>query len=155
STVETVKRRISPLFFRITKSQLNLPRPLFRTVKCPMSPLQGRIYRGVAARFLSHAKEHQGEREALREWRRARAVRLLQIASNPTLLRRSCDEFQLPPMDIKGLALREGIDHYSRYEVPNKVMAACKIVREICRGKEKAIIWSTFVHNLEMLATHL
>jgi SNF2 family DNA or RNA helicase len=35
------------------------------------------------------------------------------------------------------------------------VIAACKLVREICRDGEKAIIWSTFVHNLEMLAIHL
>lgn len=155
AAIDAVKRRISPLFFRITKSQLDLPRPLFRTIKCEMSALQKRIYRGVAARFLSQTTEPPHEREALREWRRARAVRLLQIASNPTLLRRTCDEFQLPPMDMRGLPLREAIEHYARYEVPNKVIAACKLTREICRGNEKAIVWSTFVHNLEMIATHL
>ena len=55
-------------------------------------------------------------------------------------------------MDMKGVLLRDAIDNYSQYEVPNKIVAACKLVREICDGGQKAIIWSTFVHNLEMLA---
>lgn len=155
SSIEAIKRRISPLFFRTTKSQLDLPRPVFQTIKCEMSALQDRIYRGVAARFLAQTRDFLGDREVLRELRRAKVIRLLQIASNPTLLRRKCDEFQLPPMDMRGLPLREAIDHYAWYEVPNKVIAACKLVREICSGGEKAIVWSTFVHNLEMLATHL
>jgi len=148
----TVRSKISPLFFRITKSQLKLPRPSFRIMKCEMSPLQGRIYRGIAARFLAQSKESPTGREALREWRRARAVRLLQVASNPTLLRKRCDEFQLPPMDIRNLELREAIDHYAQYETPNKINVACKLVRAICGRGDKAIIWSTFIHNLEMLA---
>lgn len=155
NVLNAVRHRISPLFFRITKSQLDLPRPSFRTIKCEMSALQARLYRGVAARFLSQTSESPVDREALRVWRRARAVRLLQIASNPTLLRKRCDEFQLPPMDVRGLGLREAIDHYARYETPNKVTAVCKLVTEICRAGEKAIIWSTFVHNLQMLATRL
>ena len=55
STKEIIKRKISPLFFRITKSQLNLPRPRFRTIKCEMSPLQhefiGELPRGSSPNF--------------------------------------------------------------------------------------------------------
>lgn len=150
-----VRRKVSPLFFRITKSQLDLPRPSFKTVKCQMSPLQARIYRGLAARFLAHINESPADRESLRNWRMARAIRLLQVASNPTLLCQRSDEFQLPSMDIRDLALREAIEHYSQYEKPSKVIAVGKLVREICVSEEKIIIWSTFVHNLEMLANEV
>lgn len=150
-TIARVTRRILPLFFRITKRQLGLPRQIFRILKCELSPLQARIYRGVAARFLVQSGEAPRERDALREWRRSRAVRLLQIAVNPTLLRTKCDSFQLPPMDMKGLPLGIGIDHYAEHELPNKIALACSLAKKIIAEGNKVIIWSTFVHNLRML----
>lgn len=149
------RRTLTPLFFRITKRELALPRPTFNITKCRMSPLQARIYRGVAARFLIQTNEAPQDRETLREWRRARAVRLLQIASNPSLLLSTCDEFQLPPLDLKGVSLRDAIEHYSQYELPSKIKHTCSIVREICEKGQKVIVWSTFVHNLKMIAKQL
>lgn len=155
STITKVRKRISPLFFRITKSQLQLPRPNFKTIKYVMSPLQKRIYLGIATRFLRQITEAPQDREALRDWRRARAIRLLQIAVNPTLLRRKCDEFRLPPLDLKGVDLQEAIEHYAKYEMPNKFTIACGLVRDLCDSGNKVLVWSTFVHNLFMLAEQL
>lgn len=151
-TIASITRKIYPLFFRITKSQLGLPRQVFRILKCELSPLQARIYRGVATRFLLKSSEAPRDRDALREWRRARAVRLLQIAVNPSLLRSKCDAFQLPPMDMKDVPLGIGIDHYAEYELPNKIALTCNLAKKIIAEGNKVIIWSTFVHNLRMLA---
>lgn len=150
-----VAKRISPLYFRTTKKDLGLPGQEFILKECEFSPLQRRIYTGVTKRFLSQIDEAPHDRAALREWRRARAVRLLQIASNPALLRAQCDEFKLPPLDAKGLPLSEAIEYYGRYEIPQKVNLACEIVREKVANGSKVIIWSTFVHNLSMLARML
>jgi SNF2 family DNA or RNA helicase len=150
--LEHVRRRVSPLFFRITKRQLGLPRPTFRIIKSDLSPLQARIYKGVAARFLSQIGEAPRDRDALREWRRARAIRLLQIAVNPSLLRRRCDAFQLPPMDLQDLPLSAGIDHYAKYELPNKIALACSLAKKLSEDGNKVIIWSMFVNNLLMVA---
>jgi SNF2 family DNA or RNA helicase len=150
-----VRHVINPLFFRVTKHQLALPRPVFHIHKCEMSSLQTRIYRGVATRFLLQANEAPRDREALREWRRARVIRLLQIASNPALLRSSCDEFQLPPLNLEGIPLRDAIEHYASYELPFKIEHTCEIVKSICRQGLKVIVWSTFVHNLIMMAKQL
>jgi SNF2 family DNA or RNA helicase len=155
SLFSSVKNRISPLFFRITKSQLGLPKPNFKIIKCKFSPLQLRIYRGVAARFLSKLKELPQDRDALREWRRARAIRLLQIAVNPALLRKKCDEFLLPPMDLKDFPLRHAIEYYGKYEMPIKFEYACKMAHKLTSKGNKVIIWSSFVHNLHMLANQL
>jgi SNF2 family DNA or RNA helicase len=155
STLDSVRSRIDPLFFRVTKRQLNLPRPSFKIMQCNPSPLQSRIYRGVAARFLAHVNEAPQDKNALREWRRARTVRLLQIASNPGLLRRGSPEFQLPAMDAKGLELHEAIEHYAKYEMPSKIAVACSLAGKLSSAGRKVILWSTFVHNLQVLANHL
>ena len=120
-----------------------------------MNPLQSRIYRGVAIRFLTQLQEPPHNRETLRMWRRARIIRLIQVASNPTLLCSKCDEFQLPPLKLEGIDLREAIEHYAKYEQSAKIASACKLVTDLCKDGHKVIIWSSFIHNLKMLKTHL
>ncbi|MGH9878751.1 MAG: helicase-related protein, partial [Nitrososphaerales archaeon] len=70
----------------------------------------------------------------------------------PALLSQRCEEFELPPMNLRDLDLREAIDHYAKYETPTKINTACRIAKEICGRGEKLIIWSTFIHNLNMIA---
>ena len=146
-----VKGRIDPLFFRTTKRQLGLPGVSFKIIKCDLSALQSRIYNGVAIQFLSQLNEEPKGRDALREWRRARAIRLLQIASNPTLLRQECEEFLLPPMELENLSLKQGIEHYANYEIPGKFHAVERLVKRLCDSGNKVIIWSSFIYNLRML----
>jgi len=152
---DTIKERIGPLFFRTTKSQLDLPAQKYKIHKCNLSPLQKRIYIGVAIRFLSQLSESPQEINSLREWRRARTIRLLQIASNPALLLHQCKEFNLPPIDLRNITLSIAIEHYAEYEIPEKIVLATELANEICSSGEKVIIWTTFVHNLGMLATIL
>ena len=141
-------------FYRTTKSQLGLPPQTFKIHKCQLSPLQKRIYLGVAARFLTQLSESPRDINALREWRKARAIRLLQIASNPTLLRRHCDEFGLPPMDLHNIPLSTAIESYSDYEVPGKIAIVSELANEICSVGAKVVIWSTFVHNLKIVRSY-
>ncbi|MFC2041928.1 DEAD/DEAH box helicase [Chloroflexota bacterium] len=151
SSIESVKKKIEPFFFRVTKQQLKLPPVVFENITCELSPLQKRIYEGVATQFLSQLKEEPQDKEAIREWRRARAIRLLQVASNPTLLRQQCEEFSLPPMDLGGFSLKHGIEYYAKFEVPGKFMELQTIVKGICDKGNKLIIWTSFIHNLTML----
>ncbi|MFB0515840.1 MAG: DEAD/DEAH box helicase [Candidatus Neomarinimicrobiota bacterium] len=153
--IDALQERVGPLFFRTTKSQLGLPPQTFKIHRCQLSPLQKRIYAGVAARFLKQLSESPQDRNALREWRRARAVRLLQIASNPALLLKKCDEFGLPPIELRSVPLSTAIEHYADYEVPEKIALVSELANEICSSGEKVIIWSTFVHNLQMIASLL
>lgn len=153
--LKSLKRRISPFFFRVTKSQLGLPKPSFRSLRCALSPLQDRIYRGVAARFLSQVSEAPTDRDALREWRRARAIRMLQASSNPALLVATCDEFRLPPLEASGTPLQTLIQHYSEYEIPERMVNVCKLVRKLHAEDRKVIVWSMFVRNLTMLEKQL
>lgn len=155
NTLQDIKSRIDPLFFRVTKRDLGLPKPSFKIVWCDMKPLQSRIYSGVAERFLSQSKEAPNDRLALKTWRKARSIRLLQIAANPTLLTKRNEEFKLDPFGIESQSLEKLIDGYADYEVPVKIEQACAIANEICASGQKVVIWSTFIHNLNMLDKHL
>lgn len=152
ASIESVKKKIEPFFFRATKQQLKLPPVVFENIVCELSPLQKRIYEGVAIQFLSQLKAEPQDKEAMREWRRARAIRLLQVASNPTLLRQQCDEFFLAPMDLREFSLKHGIEYYAKFEVPGKVIRLQNLVKQICDEGNKLIIWTSFIHNLKMLS---
>jgi len=154
-SLESVKNRIEPFFFRVTKRQLNLPPISIENVACVLSPLQQRIYEGIAIQFLSQLREEPHDREAVREWRRARSIRLLQVASNPTLLRQQCDEFSLPPMDLGEFSLKHGIEYYANFELPEKFSKLIILVQDICNRGNKVIIWTSFIHNLKMLSNLL
>lgn len=147
----SVKLKIDPFFFRITKSQLGLPIPNFHFRKYKLSPLQAMIYKGVAAKFLTELDISNKDKLILRELRRARSIRLLQIASNPALLRANCVEFLVPPYDAKGLDISDVINNYSNLEIPNKIQVVANLTDELIGKGEKVIIWSMFVHNLFML----
>jgi SNF2 family DNA or RNA helicase len=150
-----IKRQVAPFFFRVNKNDLGLPKPKFKIVYSELSKLQFRIYRGVAIRFLSELKESNSDRQVLRGLRKARYIRLNQIASNPSLLTKYSPEFQIPPLELEGISLDEGIRNYPSYEIPSKVKVVLEITNQIVNNGQKVIIWSSFVHNLEMLKNHL
>jgi SNF2 family DNA or RNA helicase len=155
STLESVKNKITPFYFRVTKKQLSLPPIFIENVKCALSPLQQRIYESIAIQFLTQLKEEPQDKEAVREWRRARAIRLLQVASNPALLRQQCNEFSLPPMDLTGFSLKHGIEYYAKFEMPEKIAKLQYLVKDICGRGNKIIVWTSFIYNLTMLSNSL
>jgi SNF2 family DNA or RNA helicase len=148
----TAKDRIRPLFTRVTKSDLRLPKQRFKVVRITMGNVQRRIYDAIAAKTLTDITQIPAERVLLREWRKAKMVRLLQAASNPSLLAQHSIEFSIPPENAIGRPLLDLIASYTKYEVPKKVLAADKLVRKILKIKhEKVVIWTHFVQNIELL----
>jgi SNF2 family DNA or RNA helicase len=55
-------------------------------------------------------------------------------------------------MNLQDLSLSAGIDHYAKYELPNKIALACSLAKKLAEDGNKVIIWSTFVNNLLMVA---
>ncbi len=151
---EKIKENISPLFFRITKRELNLPTPKFNIINCELSPLQQRIYLGISKKYLTELTEKIEDKSILRQFRKARAIRLLQVASNPGLLKQNCEEFSIPPLDSYDTSLSKIIDHYYKYEIPSKFNIINEIVSSIINNGRKTLIWSTFIHNLTTLGDY-
>ncbi len=146
-----LREALYPLYWRIRKSDLNLPRPRYHRINVPMSRYQQTVYDTIATKVLAELVKAPEDRVKLRVWRRARMIRLLQAASNPTLLTRYSTEFKIPPLDASGLSVDKIIEKYSDFETPRKIEVTIDLVREIYQKGEKVIVWTAFIHNIRTL----
>ena len=146
--VPELQDTLSPFYWRIHKHDLGLPQPQFHRIKFRMNPYQKTIYDTIATKILSDLIKIPEERIALRIWRKARLVRLLQAASNPTLLTKYSKEFRIPPLNGSDLPVSELIEHYSEYETPVKILEVTKLTRELVKKNQKVLIWTSFIHNI-------
>lgn len=150
-----LREQLFPYYWRIRKHDLRLPKPTFKRIQLNLRPYQLAIYRVLAAKVLSDVIEAPVERARLRVWRTARMVRLLQVASNPTLLTQYSAEFKVPPLSAAGLSVDELIRHYSEYEIPVKVDFALRLAKDLVRKEQKVLIWTSFIHNIRTLEKSL
>lgn len=154
---EKYKKIISPLFTRISKKALDLEDPVFEPIPCPMRPIQQKIYDAIELKTLKEIaslhEESITEGSKMEAWRKAKIMRLIQTASNPALLKKSDTEFNLDPISDEGLDVSELINNYSEFdEYPSKLQWAVVKTKELLHDKkEKVILWTNFVHNIDML----
>jgi len=149
--LEVIQRAVRPFFFRASKSDLGLPPVKMNRQKCDLNPYQASIYRALSVKFLREIAVQSDERQQLRQWRKARMVRLIQAASNPALLAQYSEEFDIPPFSGEGVSIVKLIDRYPQFEVPAKIELANRLVHELLTQGEKVIVWTSFVHNIRML----
>lgn len=150
-SLQPLREELYPLYWRIRKNDLHLPRPRFQRIRLKLRPYQKAIYTVLAAKVLSEVVKAPNERTRLRVWRKARMVRLLQAASNPVLLTQDSTEFQVPPLSAAGLSVDQLIQDYQKYETPVKIDFAVKLARQLVKKKKKVLIWTAFVHNIRTL----
>ncbi len=150
-----LREAIRPFFVRVRKSELDLPPVRLQRIHCELKPYQESIYQALSVRFIGEINARLEDRKMLRQWRKARMVRLIQAASNPALLAKYSEEFDVPPLGAKGASITELIDRYPRYEVPAKFERAVELVRDLVARDEKVILWTSFVHNIRMMQTVL
>jgi SNF2 family DNA or RNA helicase len=148
---ESIKREIRPFFYRVKKSDLKLPSPKTLKTEYSLSPIQAQIYHALSTRLLSDLKLQPEDRVRLKQWRKAKMVRLLQAASNPTLLAQYSHEFELPPLTSDGTSIVDLIEKYSKFEIPSKFQAGLTLARQLISEGKKVLLWTTFVHNIKML----
>jgi SNF2 family DNA or RNA helicase len=152
SELASVREALRPFFFRVPKSELDLPKVTFSKVKCDLNTYQASIYRALSVRFLREIDLEPEDRQRLRLWRRAKLVRLLQAASNPALLTQYSEEFDIPPISGEGASVIQLIDNYTKYEMPAKVTVTNELVRDLLLDNHKVVVWTSFVHNIRMLS---
>lgn len=151
------KKIISPLFTRISKKALGLAEPIFEQIPCPLRPIQQKIYDAIELKTLKEIsslhEESITESIQMEAWRKAKIIRLIQTASNPALLKKRDTEFNLDPISDEGLDISELINNYSEFdEYPSKLQRTVdKTIELLHDKKEKVIIWTNFVHNIDML----
>jgi hypothetical protein len=156
--VRTCRQQISKFYWRTKKSDLSLPKPEFHYETLPDSDIPKRqklIIRLLELKTMQEVRDsglQTTDQDILRRWRRARVLRLLQAASNPTLLSLRMDGLgdEGGPLD-KDPMLISLLRDYHRHEIPAKIRFVVSMATELCTRGQKVVIWATFVENLKLL----
>lgn len=156
--LETIKQDLTPFFIRTKKSDLKLPSPKIQFVKIPRGSVPKRqklILQLLELRVLNEARSlglGKVDMATLKQWRRARTIRLMQAASNPALL--STPNLELgdsgTPLDVEPV-LANLLKSYESQEIPAKVQWVISQATELVSKGRKVVIWASFIKNLVLL----
>lgn len=157
---------ISPYFIRIRKSDLNIPPATDNPpIHVPMGEFQQRIYDFVERRHMDEIIKDNVSRSASRfnaMLARARTIRLMQAASDPSMLNiplRDFTEFEEEIVEADSFSddsdIIKAIMDYEKNEVPAKFVAAKELATQIISNGGKAVIWATFIHTIHKLKAYL
>ena len=170
------KPDIDPFYERIKKSDLGLPLPKFYNYPVKLRPIQRKIYDLVAAKTLEEINDADIKDQArLQRFRTAKMVRLLQAASNPSMLDEKStkflvdsEQFGINQAQLDDRETGENISeifptsfdydmvkNYSTYEIPEKLSKAVSLAQSLMEQKEKVIIWSSFKLNMKIFEEEL
>ena len=162
---------LDSLFCRIKKNELHLPEPKWIPYEVELNTRQQDIYNVIEADTLKEINETNIRDQAkLQKFRIAKMVRLLQTASNPSLLSEFTsgfdvsnelfsEQFGIPkPSEITSTlepTTIEKIVNYSKFEMPSKMVKAAKIAGDLYDKGHKVIIWNSFIHNMMLFQNDL
>ena len=150
-SIDKFRDTLSPFYTRVRKGELGLPPQRVVHIPVKMGEVQQRIYDVLCNRILPQTLAKSEERALVRDLRKAVVIRLVQAASNPTLLGEYSAEFRVPPLGAAGVDLDQLIRQYSQYEKPEKLLRATRLAVQLARQGKKSIVWTSFVHNAELL----
>jgi SNF2 family DNA or RNA helicase len=142
---------VLPFVSRTAKSELGLPDPTILRHEVALPDQEAEIYRLVVD-HLRAAVRAAGPSEAdrLAALRRGRPLRLLQAATNPALLRAGQPGSALASRSTPTLLAR--IDAFDAFVTPPAKIAAAMDLVAAQGDDRKAVIWSTFIGNLDLVA---
>lgn len=158
--VNDLINQISPFFIRIRKSDLGIPPAIFEEIVVPMSDSQRVIYDAIESQAMESLSETDETSPYLARLKRAKLIRLMQVATNPELLRQPLANM----FDEEGFALEEseedisfieGVRRFVIDEIPNKFIKAADITENIINNGGKVVIWASFIRNIEKLKSYL
>src|ERR1043165_9644750 len=134
---------IKPIYVRTNKQELGLPQVTRHLVQLTMAPMQKELYRLMKFEVSREAASALNirSRQAFRSLARS-VARLLQFTWNPALLS-SQISFAYP--DLLTAVLSEGEGPKLKYVFDR--------VRTLANEGHKVLVWSSFVQNVEYLAS--
>jgi len=153
---------ISPFFIRIRKSDLGLP-PIKNHEPdiVPMGTVQRAIYDHIENKYISYFDENEISSGATAELTKARFIRLLQAASNPSLLKQPLDNYFIEQGVSSDIFINDSsvIDKILRYKelepTPAKFEFVKNKVAELLANNEKVILWGTFIQSIKQMHSYL
>lgn len=158
--VPSLLASIDPYYLRIKKSDLGIPPAIEHPpVIVKMDDSQRRIYDYLERRFVPEVMSRQ-DRRFRDELIRARIIRLMQAATNPSLLLAPLRDFlkQGIPYD-DNLGTDESLVHevvnYSRTNNPPKFLVVEDLIRSRINNGERVIVWAIFVKTIDRFSEYL
>ena len=153
-----LRTSLAPFFHRTSQSELGLSEPTTHTERIPLSavpPGQARVISLLENKLAVEARKLPAkmDRELLSQWRKARIVRLLQAASNPSLLSSAEDLPRDPRARFNVSELSSLIAEFRDGTVrAAKIDWAVHKVRDLIAAGNKVLIWTWWVSNIHLLA---
>lgn len=157
---------ISPYFIRIKKSDLNIPSATINPpILVPMGPHQQRIYDFIEKKYMDEFMADESANASSRfkaALAQARTIRLMQAASDPSMLRAPLRDFFIDedvPIEayqaIDDSDILKSILDYEANEIPAKFIMVKHLVERIISEGGKVVIWATFIHTIHKLKYYL
>lgn len=151
---------ISPYFVRIKKSDLRIPPAINHSpILVEMKSSQRKIYDYIENKYIGDIVKNK-DQQFKNELIKARMIRLMQAATNPTLLRQPLKEFaKIENIDFSGVQddseMLKEILRYSSNEIPAKYERAKEIIEKIISEGGKVIVWACYIKNIELFKEYL
>tara|TARA_Y100001935_G_C17296750_1_gene506562 strand:- start:27 stop:1901 length:1875 start_codon:yes stop_codon:yes gene_type:complete len=147
--------KISPFFYRVRKKELKLPEQIIRSVDISMNEYEKKVYEFITSSITSLSQNDYLETiETRNRLKKGRMIRLRQVFSNISLLNTALEDYEeelfLPNSDIERI-----IHDYENLEKPAKLIKLLQLIDAHISKKEKVIIWSNFVKNVEYIESEL
>ena len=150
--VELLETKISPLFYRVRKSDLHLADQNFiNSQQIEMGNLEKFLYDTILDRILVQSKEDFfRDLNTTQNLQRGRMIRMRQAVSYAGLLSSAIDDYE-ECLIKPGESLVSKIVNYSELESPGKIKALLKLVRELRESDQKVVVWSNFIGTLDFI----
>ncbi len=164
--VDKLIKNISPYFIRIKKSDLNIPpATVHAPIYVPMGKYQQIIYSFIEKKYMDAMINDRSSfsSSALKSTlTRARIIRLMQAATDPSMLKKPLEDFMLDddvPREayqaIDDTDILKLITEYDSIETPPKFVVVKDLVEQIISSGGKVVIWATFVNTIFNLKKYL
>ena len=149
----TLLNAVEPFFIRVRKSDLGIPKAIEHPSICiQMGEVQKRIYEVIEKKYMTEIISCESMKFQ-QDLCKARMMRLMQVATNPHLLKIPLQKFQ----GFEGLdssSIREDsqfmndILNYSEIEMPPKFIKAKEIIEEILKTRGKVVVWAIYIRTI-------
>ena len=142
-----IKDRINPLFVRITKDELAIPKPRINRIKVKLDKDHYEFYYELARSIVSIAKSKYGlERK---EFFKVCIAWVLQSIDDPNILAVNPKVRHLldTSKDLKGAFVK-----FQENSIPKKVYYVEDAIKQLIKADKKVLFWTYFVDNIEILS---
>ena len=153
SRIGTLLQSIEPFFIRVKKSDLGIPQAIeHEPIIVPMGEKQRKIYDIIEKKYMSDvisSRDNCFKQDLVK----ARLLRMMQAATNPSLLSIPLKNFALSEnINIDTIAednsLVSDILQYTKKEIPSKFIIARELIEKIIANNGKVVVWAIYIKNI-------